>query len=151
MTKVWMHQSLEGGTKIFIGRDLDTKFGAETERVAIQSLFHLGIQPKTQSLLGMPRGTWWQEPDIAVFWEAWLEHDKFRGRLTTNHWTENGVPIDGFGERIKGANSICNTIKTIELQSSQGLNHYPKCTHGQTHVFNCISSKGWPSLSTGAQ
>jgi len=35
---------LEGGTKIFIGGDMETKFGAQTEEMAIQSLFHLGIQ-----------------------------------------------------------------------------------------------------------
>jgi len=46
MIKVWMLQSfLKGGTKIFIGGDMETKFGAETERIAIQSLPHLRIQP----------------------------------------------------------------------------------------------------------
>jgi len=36
---------LKGGTKIFIGGDMEIKFGAETEGMAIQSLLHLGIQP----------------------------------------------------------------------------------------------------------
>jgi len=36
---------LKGGTKIFIGGDMEAKFGAETEAMAIQSLPHLGIQP----------------------------------------------------------------------------------------------------------
>jgi len=36
---------LEGGTKIFIGGNTETKFGAETEGMAIQRLPHLGIQP----------------------------------------------------------------------------------------------------------
>jgi len=46
MTKVWMLQTfLKGGTKIFIGGDMKTKFGAETEGMAIQSLPHLGIRP----------------------------------------------------------------------------------------------------------
>jgi len=45
MTKVQMLQSfLEGGTKVFIGGDMKTKFGAETEEMVIQSLPHLGIQ-----------------------------------------------------------------------------------------------------------
>jgi len=45
-TKVQVLQSfLKGGTKIFIGGDMETKFGAETEGMAIQSLSHLGIQP----------------------------------------------------------------------------------------------------------
>ncbi|EDL81679.1 rCG63029 [Rattus norvegicus] len=35
----------EGGTKIFIGGDMETKFRAETEGMAIQSLLHLEIQP----------------------------------------------------------------------------------------------------------
>jgi len=43
---VQMLQScLEEGTKIFIGEDMETKFGAEIEGMAIQSLPHLGIQP----------------------------------------------------------------------------------------------------------
>jgi len=37
-TKVWTLHSLKGGTKIFIGGDIETKFGAETEGTAIQSL-----------------------------------------------------------------------------------------------------------------
>lgn len=36
---------LKRGTKIFIGGDMETKFGAKTEGMAIQSLPHLGIQP----------------------------------------------------------------------------------------------------------
>jgi len=48
---VQMLQSfLEGGTKIFIGRDTETKFGAETEAMAFQSLPHLRIQPKCMQL-----------------------------------------------------------------------------------------------------
>jgi len=35
---------LEGGTKIFIEGDMGTKFGAETEVMAIQRLPHLRIQ-----------------------------------------------------------------------------------------------------------
>jgi len=35
--------SLNGGTKIFLGGDMETKFGAETEVTAIQSLLHMGI------------------------------------------------------------------------------------------------------------
>jgi hypothetical protein len=59
-----------------------TKSGAETERKAIQRLLHLGIYPicrhQTQTLLLIPRSTWWQEPDIAVSWEALLEPDQYR-------------------------------------------------------------------------
>jgi len=35
----------EGKTKIFIGGDTETKSGAETERMTIQSLPYMGIQP----------------------------------------------------------------------------------------------------------
>jgi len=43
-TKLWMLQSfLKGGTKIFIGGYMETKFGTETEGMAIESLTHLGI------------------------------------------------------------------------------------------------------------
>jgi hypothetical protein len=33
-------------------------------------------------------------------------------------------------------------------QSSQGLNHQPKSTHGGTHGSSCIFSRGWPSRSS---
>jgi len=39
-----LHSILKGGTKIFIGGDIEAKFGAETEGAAIQSLPHMGIQ-----------------------------------------------------------------------------------------------------------
>ena len=29
-------------------------------------------------------------------------------------------------------------------QSSQGLNHQPRSTHGGTHGSSCICSRGWP-------
>jgi len=37
---------LKGQTKIFIGGNRETKFGAKTEQMAIHSLHHLGIQPR---------------------------------------------------------------------------------------------------------
>jgi len=40
-----LQSCLEGGTKLFIGGDTETKFGAQTEGKAIQRLPHLGIQP----------------------------------------------------------------------------------------------------------
>jgi len=46
MTKVWMLQSfLEGGTKILIGGDMETKFGAETEGMAIRACPTWGSSP----------------------------------------------------------------------------------------------------------
>ena len=36
----------------------------------------------------------------------------------------------------------------MNSQSSQGLNHQPKSTHGKTHDSSCICSRGWPSRSS---
>jgi hypothetical protein len=48
----------------------------------IQRLSHLGIHPiyshQTQTLLWMSRSACWQEPDIAVSWEALSEPEKYR-------------------------------------------------------------------------
>jgi len=50
-----------------------------------------------------------------------------------SHWTENKVSIRGVGKRTEEADGACNPIRTISTnQSSQGLNHPPKCTHRQT-------------------
>jgi len=69
-----------------------------------------------------------------------------RRMLAANYCTENGVPIRGVGESIEGAEGVCNPIRTMITtnQSSQGLNHHPKSTHGQTHSSSCICSRGWP-------
>jgi hypothetical protein len=48
----------------------------------------------------MPRSVCWQEPDIAVSWEALPEPDKYRGAmLTAKHWTEHKVSNRGVRER----------------------------------------------------
>jgi hypothetical protein len=61
----------------------ETKFGAETEGMAIQRLHYLGIHPinnhQTQTLLWMPTRAYWQEPDIAVSSEALPVPSKYRG------------------------------------------------------------------------
>jgi hypothetical protein len=48
----------------------ETKFRAETEKMTIQRLPHLGIHPinnhQTQTLLQMPRRACWQKPDRAI-------------------------------------------------------------------------------------
>jgi len=102
---------------------------------------------QTPTILLMPRTACWQEPDIAVSWEAQPEHDKYRGwMLTANHWTENRVPIARVRERIEGAEGVCNLIRTTipTNESSQGLNHHPKSTHALTNGSSCICSRGWP-------
>jgi hypothetical protein len=70
--------------------------------------------------------------------------------LTAKHWTKHGDPYGGVRGRTKGAEGVCNYIgRTIlstnqTLQSSQGLNHQTKSTHG----FNCICSRGWHCLAS---
>jgi hypothetical protein len=63
-----------------MGGDTGTKCGAETEGKVIQWLSHLEIHPiyshQTQTLLRMPTSACWQEPDIAISWEALLVPDK---------------------------------------------------------------------------
>jgi hypothetical protein len=62
-----------------------------------------------------------------------------RWMLSVNHWTEHRVPNGGARERTQGADRICSPIGGTTIwsnqypQSSQGLNHHPKSTHGGTH------------------
>jgi hypothetical protein len=60
----------------------ETKCRAETEGKAIQRLPYLGIHlinnHQTQTLLWMPTSACWQEPDLAVSWEALPVPDKYR-------------------------------------------------------------------------
>ena len=43
-------------------------------------------------------------------------------------------------------------MKQPDAQSSQGLNHQPKITHGGTHGSSCIFSRRWPCrLSMGGE
>ena len=73
---------LRRGNKIPMEGVTETKFRAETEGMTIQRLPHLGIHPiyshQTQTLLWMPTSACWQEPDIAVSWEALPVPDKYR-------------------------------------------------------------------------
>jgi hypothetical protein len=59
--------------------NMKTKCGAETEGKAIQRLPHPVIHPiyshQTGILLWMLGSSCWQEPDMAVFWEALPEPD----------------------------------------------------------------------------
>jgi len=134
------------------GGDMGTKFGAETEGKAIQSLPHLGIQPiytqppnpdsTTDAKKCMLTRAWYS---CLLRGSGWVWQIQ-RQMLVANHWTENGVPIGGIRERIEGAEGACNLMRTTisTNQSSQRLNHYSKSTHGQTHGSSCICSRGWP-------
>jgi hypothetical protein len=72
------------------------------------------------------------------------------GMLTANHWTEPLIPTGGVRERTEGAEWVCNprgrtTISTNQnSQSSEGLSHQPKSTHGGTHGYSCVFNRGWP-------
>jgi hypothetical protein len=69
--------------------------------------------------------------------------------LTAYHWTEHKVPNEGAIERTQGAEGVSSPIGGINqyLQSSQGLNHQPKC-HDGTHGSSCICSRGCSSWSS---
>jgi hypothetical protein len=69
--------------------------------------------------------------------------------LAANHQTEHGDHNRGVRGRTQGVEEVCNligvtTISTNQtIQNSQGLNNQPKNTHGETHDFSCICSRGW--------
>jgi hypothetical protein len=97
---------LRRGIKIPMGGDTETKFRAETEGKAIQRLLHLGIHSicrhQTQTLLQMPRSACWQEPDIAVSWEAVPEADIYRGRCSSSTIGLNtGSPMEELEKGLK--------------------------------------------------
>ena len=78
-------------------------------------------------------------------------------KLKANHWTECGIPNRGVIEKTEGVEGVWNpigrtTISTNQTspppQSSQGLNHQPKNTHGGTHGSICICSRRWPYLAS---
>jgi hypothetical protein len=62
-----------------------------------------------------------------------------------NQWTAHGVSNVGVRERTQGAEEVCNPISTNQSpQSSQGLSHQLRNTHGETHGSSHMCSKGWP-------
>jgi hypothetical protein len=68
---------------------------------------------------------------------------------TAIHWTEHRVPSGKARGSTQGAEGVCNPIRRTTmwtnqyLQSSLGLNHQPKSTHGGIHGSSCICSRGW--------
>jgi hypothetical protein len=74
--------------------------------------------------------------------------------LTVNHRTEHRDLNGRVRERTEGAERICNPIGRTTIltnwtpQSSQGLNHQPKSTHGGTHGSSYICSRGLPYLAS---
>jgi hypothetical protein len=140
---------LRRGNKILMIRNMETKWGAETEGKTIQRLPHLGIHPiyshQNQTLLWMPTSACWQELDIAVYWEALPEPDKYRGRyLQPIIGLSMGFPNEGVRERTEGTEGVCyligrTTISTNQIpQGSQEPNPQPKSTHGGVHGSSCV-------------
>jgi hypothetical protein len=73
-----------------------------------------------------------------------------RWMFSANHWTEQKVPSGVARERTEGAKGACSPIGETPIwtkqysQSSQGLNHQPKNTHGGTHGSSYICRREWP-------
>ena len=140
-----------------MGGDTEATFGAGTEGKAIQWLFHLGshpIQLLYQTLMWMPTSACWQDPDIAVSWEALPMPNKYRSGCLQPSIGLNRVPNEGARESTQGTEGICSPIGGTTIwtnqcpQSSQGLSHQPKNTHGGTYGSRCLCSRGWPSRSS---
>ena len=93
-------------------------------------------------------------------WYSWLLRGSVSAwqiqtwMLTAIHWTKHRVPNEEVRERTQGVEGVCSSIGGTIIwtnqypQSSQGLNHQPKSTHGGTHGSRCICSRGWPSWSS---
>ena len=149
---------LRRGNKILMGANMETKCGAETEGMTIQRLPHLGIHPiyshQPQTLLSTPRSACWQEPNIAVSWEALPEPDKYRMMLATNLWSEHRVPNGGVRGRTKGAEEVCNPIGRTKLSTNQtppelpGTKPLTKDYTWRNPWVQCICSRGWPCWSS---
>jgi hypothetical protein len=72
---------------------------------------------------------------------------------TTNHWNQPRDPNGRVRESTEGAERNCNPIRrtistTRKPQTSQGLNHQPKSTHGGSHGSSYICSRGRPYLAS---
>ena len=68
--------------------------------------------------------------------------------LAANDQTKYGDPNGGVRGRTEEAKAVCNPIGGTIVstnqppQSSQGLNHQSKSTHGGIHGSSCICSRG---------
>jgi hypothetical protein len=148
--------------KISMGGNTETKNGVETEGKAIQRLSHLGIHSiyrhQSQTLLWMTRSACWHEPNIAVFWKALPEPDKYRGRCS--HPTIE-LSLGSLMEKLeKGLKELREFVapwreQQCQLsrlsQSYQGLDQQPKNPHSGTQSSGCICGRGWPCwTSVGA-
>jgi hypothetical protein len=81
----------------------------------------------------------WLSPARALQIQRWM--------LAANHLTERGFPNRGVRKGTEGVGWVCKaTVRgtTISInqtpQSSQGLSHQQRSTHGSS----CIHCRGWP-------
>jgi hypothetical protein len=77
--------------------------------------------------------------------------DKYRGECTQpSIELSTGSPMEELEKKTQGAERGLqlhrrnNSMNQPVPQSSQGLNHQRKSTHGGTHGSSCICSRGWP-------
>jgi hypothetical protein len=77
--------------------------------------------------------------------------DKYRsGCLQPTIGLSSGISDGGVGEGTEGVEGVFSPIKFATVLTcqtlwiSEGLDHQPKHTHGETHCAVCIYGKGWP-------
>jgi len=105
-----LHSFLKGGTKIFIGGDMEAKIGADTEGMVMQNLPHIWptyIQPPKLDKINeakkcMLTGTGYK----CLLRDTARACQIQRVMLAANHWTENGTPVGGIRERSEKIEGI---------------------------------------------
>ena len=114
---------LRMGNKMPMEGVTESKFGAEMEGRTIQRLPHLGIHPinnhQTQTLLHIPARFCWQDPDIAVSYEAMTVSGKYRSGCLVIYWMEHRAPNERARESTQGAEGVCNPIRGTTIWTNQ--------------------------------
>jgi len=126
--------------KILSGLNTEIKSEARAEEKVIQTMPHLGIHPicsrQTQSLLLMPRSSYWKEPHMGVSWEAPPEpantdEDVYSLPL---YWT--GELNGGVREKTEGAEGVYNTVGRTAISTNQITPELPG-TKRWTNDYTC--------------
>jgi hypothetical protein len=142
---VWIFQCfLEGGTNAHGRRYRDTVYSRDRRK----------DHPET-SPPGDPSHIKLPNPDTVVdikflltgaWYSCLLRGSVSISQIEVDAWTNHGVPNGGAKESAKGAEGVYSSIGGTNQysQSSQGLNHQPKSTHGRTHGSSRICSTEWP-------
>jgi len=143
MNKVWMPQYfLKGGTKIFLGGDLETKFGAETERMAIQSLPHLRIQCIYLYAVTKPRQYWWSQEVHAVRRRIWLSPERFSQSVTITEVNVSRKPLNWEqGPQLEELEKVLKELKGLATSKEQ---YQPtRAPRDETTIQNCTWTDPW--------